>query len=708
MNDKIILRGVTTHNLKNINVQIPINKTTVIYGRSGAGKSSLAFSSLYQICHDEFEALENGYFENNEYIIEGYEGLIPAIAISQKNTNNNPRSTIYSYLNIPQILSSIKRNNQESIPDFHFLKLNKINNKCNYCLGLGEVFELAEENIINYESSIIQKPFLCWNNSDLSDYYNKQLIAYCEYEHIDITTPFKNLSEKDKNKILYGKSLEKIQFRYKIRGKYRSRTSFYQGVLLYIKQNNNLRLMEKYGKKFKCPSCDGSRINSDKYKCIQIFGIPMQQFLLMPIDELTLELNKKSKNISILTKTLDSICEMGLGYLNLSRSIPTLSGGELQKLKFSKLLNSTISGVLIIIDEISSQINANDFHKIWNKIKKISQFNTLVLVEHSQFFIDKADYRIHIGRDAGQQGGNICSDEKIHHFYNISKKNNPNGFIKFEKLSKNNVIQQSVEIPKKCITVFTGPTGSGKSSLAKAISEKSDAIYITQKNGSYSSRSILSSTIKINDLVAEYFAGKTKTNCDIFSPTRAGACKNCQGTGVIKYERGFERDIYLTCPVCEGNLFDINNELILKQQIGGKNIIEIYSMELGQAISFFEDEKIKEILYTLISLGLSHIQLKRKTQTLSEGELRRIKISEHLARKRVSKKILIIDEPVAGLDPETASKVASFIYSKSKMFEAIILIEHREELIRYADYEVILGTGSGLNGGKVLKQFFKT
>ena len=136
----------------------------------------------------------------------------------------------------------------------------------------------------------------------------------------------------------------------------------------------------------------------------------------------------------------------------------------------------------------------------------------------------------------------------------------------------------------------------------------------------------------------------------------------------------------------------------------GKNIIDVYKIEISDLLTFFHDERIKNILDTLVSLGLSHLQLQRKTQTLSGGELRRIKLCESLSKQRASKKILIIDEPTAGLDPETASKVASFIYQKTKMFEAVILIEHRPEVIKYADYKVVMGVAAGINGGKILKQ----
>ncbi|WP_228129071.1 ATP-binding cassette domain-containing protein [Acinetobacter parvus] len=705
MRDDIKLFGISTHNLKNIDIKIPLNKITTIYGRSGAGKSSLAFSSLYQLCHDEFEALENGFTENSDYIIQYYEGLIPAVAISQKNTNNNPRSTLYSYLNIPQILSTMKAKQYSAIPDFHLLKINKTHNECEHCLGLGEKWELSEDNIIDQSLSLSQKPFYCWKSGSLSDYYHQLLLTYCEQQEIDVYTKFYNLSNSDKHKVLYGESDEKLEFKFKHNNKLKPRKDFYKGVMLHIKDNENLKSIEKYSKKTMCLICHGARINVEAYKNVNIFNILMQDFLLLSIDELVIKLKEINESRALL-RVLDSICEMGMGYLNLARSIPSLSGGELQKLKFSKLLNSNISGVLIVIDEISSQINENDFLKIWMKIQNIIKKNTVVLVEHAQFFIDNADNKIHIGYQAGYDGGKICNYEIIQPFYKISKKNSCNDFIEFINLNKNNVLKQSIKIPKKCLTVFTGPSGSGKSSLAKAIFEQGNAIYISQKNSNYSSRSILSSSIQISILIAEYFAQFTGLDVTYFSPTQDGGCKNCNGIGVVKYERGYEQDLYLTCPVCEGDLFDKYNINVLTK-ICEKNIIDIYKMEIGSLLNFFNDDRIKNLINTMVSLGLSHLQLKRKTQTLSGGELRRVKLCESLSRQRVSKKILIIDEPAAGLDPETASKVVSFIYNKVHMFESIILIEHRPEVIKYADYEVTIGPGSGRDGGKVLKNYFK-
>jgi excinuclease ABC subunit A len=702
----IRLIGVSTHNLKNINVKIPKNKITAIYGRSGGGKSSLAFSSLYQICSDEFNALENGYNENNEYKIDSYSGIVPAIAISQSNKNNNPRSTLYSYLNIAQVLSSLAKYDGQDIPSFQYLKLNKPNNECPCCKGLGEVSKIDLESIIDQNKSISNKPFSIWKAGTFANLYQNLLLAFCEFENINTDIPFKDLSEIEKKKLLYSKTETRLAFKFNYKGATRQRRAYYEGVMLFAQNMIGKRSLENATTRENCPECLGSRVNLHNYHNINILGFNIADFLTLPFSELLNKLSKLS-NTTELTRILYSICSIELEYLSFSRSIPSLSGGELQKLRFSRLLNSNISGVLLVIDEISSQVNSKDFPLIFEKMRDLSKNNTIVLVEHSPFFINNADHKIHIGLEAGKKGGYICQDELILPIVRSIKKNKTTSFFHFNQINKNNVIQQDLKIPKKCLTVFTGVSGSGKSSIAKAIEEREDAIYISQKNTNFSSRSVLASTIKVNTLIADYFAKNTAVNSDYFLLSKDAGCKTCDGIGVIKYERGYDKDFYLTCPTCEGELFDKNNEFI-ELEVNGLTIIDYYNIEIKKLYELLseKDTQFSRIFETMIALGLGHLQLGRKTQTLSGGELRRVKLCEHLSRKKETNRILIIDEPIAGLDSETSSKIADFIHRKVSLFSAVILIEHRQEIIDFADYEIKVGPVAGKLGGKVLSQEF--
>lgn len=699
---KMTFEGIETHNLKKINIAIPYNKVTVFYGRSGAGKSSLAFASIYKLCRDEFDAIESGYINEGDYEIISYSGIIPAVAMPQRNTNNNPRSTIYSYLNIAQALSSLKANNEPLIPSYHYLKINNYKNECAHCSGLGESLIINHYELINYDCNIEQKPFLCWRNGELSDYYHQLLISFCEKNNIDTNIKFKFLKKNEQDLILYGESLEKLSFRFKHKGKSKQRRAYYKGVISYANSNlSKSGINSRYKTEEVCPYCKGSRVN-DKVAQLELLGFRFDEFLLLPISDLCDFFEKKICD-STLLRILMSIKNMGLGYLNLSRSIPSLSGGELQKLIFSRLLTSNTSGILIVIDEISSQVNSIDYPAIFDKLKTLSEKNTVILVEHSQYFIDHSDYKFHVGKYAGSQGGMLCEPEVIKPLPNIHSKNILNEYYSFKNLNKNNVINQSVDIPKECVTIFSGVSGSGKSSLAKAISNFADSLYVSQKLPSYTGRSTVASITNLNKLVAEYFAKKTGLDVGYFLSYKQGGCKACEGKGIIKYERGFEKDIYISCYKCDGKLFDLD----LKETnitVNGLNIIDVYDSELKDLYSFFENSKIETIFNTINSLGISHLKLNRKTQSLSGGEMRRIKLCEILSKSRKTSKILFIDEPTAGLDPETASKVLSFIYQKAKFFNAIVIIEHRLEAEVFADYKISIGPMSGNKGGRIISQ----
>ncbi|WP_295848239.1 ATP-binding cassette domain-containing protein [uncultured Neisseria sp.] len=703
MNNNIELYQVRTHNLKNISVSIPKNQITVIYGRSGAGKSSLAFSTLHQLCADEFEAMENGFSDNEDYQLDGYSGIIPSIAINQTNKNNNPRSTLYSFLNMAQIISAVK---QDNLFPYTLLKLNKPQNECKHCNGLGETAEVIDTNLIDKQKTLEENPFKIWQKGYLSELYYKLMIAYCEAEFISINTPYYLLSEDEKNKLLYATSKEKLVVRFKHNGKYKQRKIYYQGVMLCAESKLSSNTMADCIEMRVCPYCLGSRVDRTVYKDQKVANIDFIDFLRLPISELENKLRHKAE-FSHLHRVLDSICEMGLGYLNLSRAIPSLSGGELQKLKFSRILNSEISGVLIVIDEISSQLSDESYPIIWCKLKQLTEKNTVVLVEHNCYFIERADYQIHIGRFAGSQGGYLCEKENICASNNPIEHRKTRDFFKFAGINKHNLHNQAVNIPKKSVTVFTGVSGSGKSSLAKWIETNQKAIYITQKNSHFSARSVLASTLRVNKIIAEYFAKQTGLHEDEFLLHKNAGCKVCHGIGVIKYERGFDKDLYLNCHQCNGHLFDEQN-LAIYQKVDGLSILDFYQTEISELLSLLPKSLggFVQILTTVNELGLGHLTLSRKTQTLSGGEIRRLKLCEHLARQKDTKRILIIDEPAAGLDPETADKVAAFIRKRADLFSSVILIEHRSEVIRYADYEVKVGPSAGVKGGNIISQEF--
>lgn len=692
---------IETHNLKKIDIEIPLNKITALYGRSGAGKSSLAFSTIHQLCKDEFDAIENGFINESEYKLSNYNGLIPSVAIEQRNTNNNPRSTIYSYLNISQALLALKNTFYDEVPEHRHLKINKVTTECSSCHGHGETYEIDPIKVIEHNIPLHKCPFLCWKRGELSDYYLQLLLAYCENKGIDTSLSFYALPLHQQNLILYNNSNDIIYFKHKHKGRIKNKKAAYVGVMNYIDNIRTGKASSNYDNAKTCNICHGSRISRTISK-LNVLGLSFDDFLLTPISELCIKLHTKT-NGSPFFNILLSINDMGLGYLSLSRSIPSLSGGELQKLIFSKLLTSNITGILIVIDEISSQINKQDFPLIKRKLLDLAKRNTLLLVEHNQALIDIADKKYHIGKFPGSLGGNICEHEVISPRPNLNEKNIISGYYDFHSINSNNLVNQHVRIPINAVTVITGPSGSGKTSLVKEISVKTKSIYISQKTPSYSGRSSIATISGLNEHIAKYFSCKTGVDYNYFLPHKKGACTLCEGKGLIKIERGYEKDVYISCNRCNGLLFDPEIKE-LNVSIDGMNIIDTYNSELSNLSFLFERNQIKSTLTTLNNLGLSHLKLNRKTQSLSGGEMRRIKLCESLSRTKHIDKTLIIDEPTAGLDPETASQILNYIYKKSYLFNSVIIIEHSEEALNFADFKIDIGPGAGKLGGKILIQ----
>ncbi len=709
MKKNICFYGVRTNNLKYIDVSIPSNSITVISGISGGGKSSLAYDTIYSLCHDEFRSLESGHYDGHSYEIRGYTNLVPAVALKQKNSNSNPHSTIYTFLNISSVISELIFEGLLDI-NISMLKINKPINICRCCNGLGYVRTLSEKKVCVGYKKIKENPFPFWDQNN--KYYNL-LLKFCSSEGIDIETPFDLLSEVNKNKLLYSCSSQKFQISYSHQGKKRSRQMEYFGAFAELQQmlNSNKKSLfhsaERYTESKECPVCLGSKIHRPNFENFELCGIKFIDFFDDSISELVHKMSKKSKlNKRPLYNILSKINEIGLGYLKLTRSIPSLSGGELQKLKFAKIQQSHISGILVIIDEISSQVHISDYKNICTGIKEINRRgNTVILVVHNVYFHKIADKTYFIGPEAGKKGGEIIQHELSDNFLLKSDGNSNLDMFSISDISLNNVNNLTIELVNFGVTCIVGKSGSGKSSIAKFISQNLEkCIYVSQEFLKGNIKSTLSSVTGINRIVATVFAKHFSSSEGNFLPNAGGSyiCKKCDGQGVIRFERSFEKSFEIECPDCEGKLF---NESCADLKISGYSILDFYDMELSdfsKSDLLDLNDGLRRIINNAIDLGLGHLKLNRKTQTLSGGELRRLKLLSSLPVRENKSSILIIDEPGSGLDNMTAFGVMKFINRIAKVFKAVIVIDHKPSIFLNADLIVEIGPGAGIDGGRIV------
>lgn len=719
--------GINTNNLKNIDVKIKKNTLISIAGPSGSGKSSLAYGTIYNISKFEEAKLKNDDSLEKTYRIKSYKNIVPAVDLKQVNLNNNPRSTIATFLNLDSEFKKIYgRKNKVSPAIFTF---NMPNSACKTCNGLGYILSVDEDKIIDENKSIKEGAFIPWNKS-IMGYEEKLLIKFAEDNMIPLNKKISELTQKQKELLLFcEKSEKKYRISYKAYGKPRNKEFYYKGIMTQqeeLKSSNRasgLQKIRKYIDKKECPSCKGQRFNKNvlSYKFL---GKSLGEIYNMEISKLYEFLKIENKidtldeDISFILVILKEIIDSNLGYLNLNRSIPSLSGGELQRIRLVNILSSEISNMLYVIDEPSAKLHVTEYENLYESLNKIkNRDNTLLLVEHNPYFLDKSDEVIYIGPKAGKNGGEKITREKY-----ISKeivnledeiyfqfRNETKKIIEIKNITKNNLNDVTVRLPLNSIIGIYGVSGSGKSTLCRELTKRlPNSLYIDQKpirGSSISTIGSYSGTLfkDIRDEIAQ----KLKiSNPNVFNfNLEEGKCKVCDGKGKIKFTYDYGKEIEVLCPKCRGKRY---SEIILKDkryQYKRKNIYDILNLSIEELITekMFESKKINDKLNLLNQLGLGHLNLFRTTDTLSGGESQRVKLSDALGKK-VKDKILFFDEPLSGLSFKDSINILKIFKLLASKGATIIFIEHNVLGIKACDSIIEIGPGKGKNGGKIIFQ----
>lgn len=707
-------RGVRTNNLKNINIDIEKNKIIGIGGPSGSGKSSLVYDTIYNISEFEEAKLRNDLGCVKKFDIDLYENVIAAVEVRQTNNNNNPRSTIATLLNLDSEFKKIfAKINNISPTKFTF---NNSANACEKCLGLGYVYEINNDKIIDHEKTVREGAFIPWHDSTLG-YEEKLLIKFAEDNGISTTTKIKNLNEKEKQLLFYGTSETKYKISYKAYGKSRNKNFNYIGILKEsnnylqsINQPSSKQKIQKYSSEVECPVCNGKRFNKEilEYKLLNksigdLYTMEIEELYRFFKENKVLKIEREVENIITFLK---EIINSNLGYLNLNRSIPSLSGGELQRLRLISVMNTQISNIMYIIDEPSSKLHVTEYESLYNNFLEIQKKeNTIIFVEHNPYFLNRADKTVFIGPGSGEKGGKIVKQEVVE-FLDYKQKAiiEAKDYIEEKDININNVKDLSIKIPKNCVIGIYGVSGSGKSSIVKALNKKiKNSEYLTQKplKGSITSTIGTYSGTLFKDIREE--VGKTfNLDPDILNfNSEKGKCKICEGKGTIKFPFDYGKEIDILCEECEGKRY--SKETLSHKLINGKNIYEILNTTIDSIIEkkYFKNKKIKEKLELLIELGLGHLNLFRTTNTLSGGEAQRVKLSDILGKK-MKDKVLFFDEPLSGLSAKDCVGILNIFRKLITKGATIVFIEHNVLGIDACDYLIEIGPGKGKNGGKII------
>ena len=640
---------------------------------------------------------------------------------------------------------------------------------CPLCGGIGTLMKMDPDLVMpNHNLSMVDGGIKAMGWSQAKDSMGLMYIySLGKHYGVDVTKPIKNLPEDFVNKVLYGTGDEKIDFKYEGSTGTRSFTAPFEGLINTLERryketsSNGMReFYEHYMTTSHCPECDGARLGKAAL-AVTVGGKNIYELTSMSVVEIKeflskIKLTEKEKIIAEqifkeLNSRLGFLIDVGLDYLTLSRNAGTLSGGESQRIRLATQIGSGLMGVVYILDEPSIGLHQRDNEKLIATLKKLRDLgNTLIVVEHDEDTMYAADHIIDIGPGAGVHGGEVIAVGTAEEI-----KKNPksitgkylSGEIKIlvpEKRRKgnkkylevvgaceNNLKDVNVKIPLGVMTVVTGVSGSGKSSLIneviskrlsnelngangrvgkckeiKGIENLDKIICIDQSPIGRTPRSNPATYTGIFDLIRDIFAETSEAKARGYQKGRfsfnvpGGRCESCEGDGIVKIEMHFLSDVYVPCDVCGGKRY---NRETLEVKYKGKNISDVLEMTVEEALDFFANiPKIKTRLQTLSDVGLGYIKLGQSSTTLSGGEAQRVKLATELCRKSTGKTLYVLDEPTTGLHMADVHRLINILQRLVDSGNSMIIIEHNLDIIKTADYIIDLGPEGGIRGGEIV------
>lgn len=639
---------------------------------------------------------------------------------------------------------------------------------CPKCFGLGTLRKLSIDKIIPDKSLSLHEGGIAVNgfkSLDTESWNGPLFIAVGEKFGFDLDTPIENFSPEAMNILLYGSGEETYDIIRYFGGEAHKQKAKFDGLIKIIEQRMNMQNNADYYDEFvedaPCPECLGRRLSPAPLG-VTVGNISIDKFCDMPINnELnfinSIKLNETEETIAKeilkeIRSRLSFLSSVGLDYLTLSRKAGTLSGGEAQRIRLATQIGSSLVGVLYILDEPSIGLHQRDNSKLIGTLKKLRDMgNTVIVVEHDEETMLESDYIIDIGPGAGIHGGEVVAagtpqeimdcPKSITGAYLSRKKEIPvprsrragNGnYLEILGAREHNLKNINVKIPLGTLTVVSGVSGSGKSSLVNGIlypklatklnrasyqvagdhdrivgHEALDkVICIDQSPIGRTPRSNPATYTGLFTDIRNLFAQTTDAKARGYSSGRfsfnvkGGRCEACEGDGVKCIEMHFLPDVYVTCDVCKGKRY---NRDTLEVKYKGKNISDVLEMSIEEGLEFFDGlPKIRKKLETLYDVGLGYIRIGQSSTTLSGGEAQRVKLATELSKRSTGKTIYILDEPTTGLHSEDVFKLLSILQRLVDGGNTVLVIEHNLDVIKSADYIIDLGPEGGDAGGTVI------
>jgi excinuclease ABC subunit A len=808
-NGFVKVKGARENNLKNVALQIPRDVIVVFTGVSGSGKSSLAFGTLYAEAQRRYLESVSPYARRlfNQMSIpevDEIEGLPPAIALQQQRGSSSTRSSVGSVTTLSNLLRMLYSRAGDypagqSIIYAEAFSPNTPEGACQQCHGLGRVYEVTEKSMVPDDSLTIRERAIAawptaWQGQNLRD-----ILITLGY-NVDI--PWKDLPKKERDWILFTEEQPVVPVFPRFSGEQVKKAiankmqpdymGTFTGAKRYVMQTfstSQSQLMKKRVSKFmlssECPLCHGKRLKKESLS-IKFNGLDITELSRLSLNQLYEIFNGYASGASLLkankdkdhpekavvaqriaedmTSRLEVMLDLGLGYLTLERNTPTLSPGELQRLRLATQIRSNLFGVVYVLDEPSAGLHPADTQALLRALDKLKAAgNSLFVVEHEIDVIRHADWIVDVGPGAGEHGGHILysgvpeglkkvESSKTKDYIFGKKQSNektarvPKGWLKLEEVTRNNLDHLEVSFPLGVFTSVTGISGSGKSSLVSQvlvelvaaqvgqkpvamedentndleqnevvtlggkITEGADAIKrlvtVDQKPIGRTPRSNLATYTGLFDPIRKLFAStpdarKHKFDAGRFSFNVAkGRCPHCQGEGFVMVELLFLPSVYTPCPTCLGTRY---NAETLEVRYQKKNIAEVLAMTVDAAWEFFKkDTGISRGLGIVREVGLGYLKLGQPATELSGGEAQRIKLATELQRSQHGNTLYILDEPTTGLHPSDVEKLMAQLDQLVEQGNTIIVVEHDMHVISRSDWIIEIGPEAGEKGGNIV------
>jgi excinuclease ABC subunit A len=792
------VRGAREHNLRNVDVTIPRNGLVVFTGVSGSGKSSLAFGTIYAEAQRRYLESVSPYarrlFHQMQIPeVDGIEGLPPAVALQQQRGAPTTRSSVGSVTTISNLLRMLYSRagdypRGQAMLYAEAFSPNTPEGACPTCHGIGRMLDVTEKSMVPDDTRTIRERAIAawpsaWQGQNLRD-----ILTTLGY---DVDKPWRELPRKDRDWILFteeqpivpvyaGYDAAEVK-RALRRGEEPSYQGTFTGAKRYVMQTyakSESAMMKRRVAQFMitrdCPTCHGTRLKPEALK-IKFAGLNIAEISHLPLKQLHERIKpfaKPSPDRSEKAVVARRICEdisarlavlldLGLGYLACERSTPTLSPGELQRLRLATQVRSNLFGVVYVLDEPSAGLHPADTEALLRALDRLKHSgNSIFVVEHELEVIRHADWLVDVGPDAGEGGGRILYSGPPAGLGDIEQSRTatylahprkqlpttrraPKGHLKIRGVVRNNLRGLDVDIPLGVITGITGVSGSGKSSLISqflvdavaehlghtlAADSEDDSltptvetlggnivagldqidrlVVVDQKPIGRTPRSNLATYTGLFDHVRKLFAATPQARSRRYDAGRfsfnvaKGRCATCEGEGFVCVELLFLPSVYAPCPTCKGARY---NDKTLEVKIRKKSIADVLAMRVDEAFDFFEgDGTLNRSLSVVREVGLGYIRLGQSATELSGGEAQRIKLATELMRPQRGHTLYILDEPTTGLHPRDVERLIAQLERIVDAGNSVVVVEHDMDVVAHSDWIIDLGPGAGDEGGNIV------